>query len=245
MLDSEREPDPNQNNRLKPKWTGEAGQGAWAVEIRGYTDHWAGQRFLRDCLIRNLQKFDSFAKEEDKVGKYIIGVGDPVKGKVSHAFVYHVWPVYDPQPNVFSYINQSYIDPIIDGRGAGSPGSEFDTGAMPSAAAPGPDGTTPAAAAPAAIGPPWRPLSNTTVPGAVPGVLPGFVPPDPSLIDPTKKKETGTRRRFEFVVVLLWREHIPTGSGTPEPVLTAPADGAMPSPTPAAPTPPAAKTEDP
>ncbi|MBP3958031.1 hypothetical protein J8F10_22475 [Gemmata sp. G18] len=84
MKDDERERD-EAKNRWKPK---APEGGAWVVEIRGYTDHKGGRRFIEQSLLRNLQRTDTFAKDDAKVGRYIVGVPDPVKGKVSHPFVY-------------------------------------------------------------------------------------------------------------------------------------------------------------
>ena len=90
MKDDEREMD-EAKGRLKPKKVEGAG---WVVEIRGYTDHKDGVRLpRRTLLLKNLQNMDQFAaaKDDKKIGKYIVGVADPVKGKVSHAFIYKVW----------------------------------------------------------------------------------------------------------------------------------------------------------
>ena len=83
--------------RLKPKKVEGAG---WVIEIRGYTDHHKGTQFIKDSLIKNLQNMDRFeaAKDDKKIGKYIVGVADPVKGKVSHAFIYKVWLETTPSP---------------------------------------------------------------------------------------------------------------------------------------------------
>ena len=91
MKEDEREMD-EAKGRLKPKKIEGVG---WVVEIRGYTDYRGGSLFLKNALVRNLQNMDQFAtaKDEKKIGKYIVGVPDPVKGKVSHAFLYKWWQV--------------------------------------------------------------------------------------------------------------------------------------------------------
>lgn len=126
LREDEREKDDAKGGRFKPKAPDGPG---WIVEIRGYTDHKDGRNFIQKALLKNLQKFDTFAKGEDKVGQFITGVQDPVKGKVSHAFLYKVWMVEDAQPNSFVNINYSYLDKLIGsstssaaGPGGGKPG---------------------------------------------------------------------------------------------------------------------------
>ena len=123
--DAEREKDEAQNGRWKPKY--KPGGGGWVFEVRGFTDHDRGNRqFMQDALVKNLQRIDAFVKNEKVIGeKYIPGVSDPVKGKVSHAFVYHVWQDGDSSSPTFKYINQSYLDPLIPGKAGGS-GSDPD-----------------------------------------------------------------------------------------------------------------------
>jgi type IV pilus assembly protein PilM len=150
--------------------------GAWVVEVRGYTDHKDGEQFLRRALIANLQKMDTFAdKDKDKVGKVIPGAADPVKGKVSHAFIYHVWTVQSPAQNSFQNINKTYLDDLVSGRagsgqGGGAGGAPSAIGAVgpvgggggPPPGAPGAEsGGAPAATA----GQPWTPLASGTSAG--------------------------------------------------------------------------------
>src|SRR5439155_1049932 len=121
MQDSEREKDEAKGGRWKPKGTTEGG---WVIEIRGYTDHDKGRTFVRQALLRNLQRIDGFAKDDAKVGRFIVGVPDPVKGKVSYPFVYNVWQTVDPQPGVFQYIRPSYLDGLVGGGGNAPTGGE-------------------------------------------------------------------------------------------------------------------------
>ena len=207
MKDDEREPDPAAADRFKPKGPAEGG---WVVEIRGYTDHDKAGTFVRQSLLRNLQRFDDFAKKgkgDEKVGQYIVDVQDPVKGKVSHAFVYRVFaPNSDPQPNVFYNINRgSFLDAIVGGGGnaqggevPGAAAGPGGPGGMPPMGAPGDNAATP----PTTIGPAWVGLGRSGGKVANQG---GDPPP----------KGEGTRRRHEFVVMLVWRE--PTPSTTPAP----------------------------
>ncbi len=227
MKDDEREPDPAVANRSKPKGPAEGG---WVIEIRGYTDHDKGGAFVRQALLRNLQRFDDFAKKskgddkaDEKVGRYIVDVKDPVKGLVSHAFVYRVFPpISDPQPHVFYNINRgSFLDAIVGGggnaqsgggEGAGGPGGPGGPlgaggpgGPLGAGGPGGPDGaTTPATA----IGPAWTGLGTSGGAAANQGAV-------------TPPKSEGTRRRHEFVVMMVWRE--PTPSAAPAAPPTAPA----------------------
>jgi hypothetical protein len=231
MLDTEREKDESKGGRWKPKGPAEGG---WVVEIRGWTDHDGGDRFINRSLLRNLQRTDTFAQQTDKdsgkeggkVGKYIVGVQqDPVKGRISHAFVYRVFaPIHDPQPGVFYNITRgSFLDTLIDGGGSGfgfpggpggfgeKPGGPMPTGAPTPIGGPpgGPPGgaSAPAAAAPAAsLAPKWTGLGGTGGPATATQNQP-------------PKKDDSTRRRYEFVVMLVWRE---PGATNPQPAQPAP-----------------------
>ncbi|AMV23367.1 Competence protein A [Gemmata sp. SH-PL17] len=234
MKDDEREKDETKTPpRSKPK---AAEGGAWVVEIRGYTDHKGGRRFIEQSLIRNLQRTDVFAKDENKVARYIVGVPDPVKGKVSHAFVYNVWPVYDPQPNL-QYAATSYLDGLIGGSGSGTgiggPGGDGKEGGPPSGLIPGggsggPPGLSGSGSGSgsgtevAALAPTWQGLGTTGTAGAARGNaglgsagfagpgMPGM--PGGSTVGSGggKKVEDTGRTRYEFVVMFLWREPTPS-----------------------------------
>jgi type IV pilus assembly protein PilM len=236
MKDDEKEMDATLN-RVKPVWKGEAGQGAWVVEIRGYTDYKDGQLFLQKALLRNLQKFDSFAKEPGKVGEFIVGVQDPVKGRVSHAFIYsYGWKVDDAQPNSFVFINQSQLDGLLGGGGGPGGFGKLGSMGMPQGSSgPGQPDPSSGTAPTGPIAPAWTGLTSSSLNGAssAGGAGPGGAGP-PSLggsavgalgtapgtpsSGSSGKKETGEeRRRWEFTVMLIWREPIPSGSGTPAP----------------------------
>ena len=219
MKDDERERD-EAKNRWKPK---APEGGAWVVEIRGYTDHKGGRRFIEQSLLRNLQRTDTFAKDDAKVGRYIVGVPDPVKGKVSHPFVYHVWAVFDPQSSQPQNIAKSYLDGLLGGTGVGAqPGSGSDGGSagpVPSGLLPGsgtppglpgsggpPSGVGGTAPDAAALAPAWSGLGST---GGAAGATQSRGKPDDV-----------TRTRYEFVVMFLWRE--PTPSTPPAAAPTTP-----------------------
>ncbi len=163
--------------------------GGWIVEIRGYTDHRDGETFIRDALIKNLQRVNDpgtgFADATDKkdtqgsskIPRYIPGVSDPVKDRVSHAFIYNVWPYSNYQQNVFQFINQSYLDGLAGGLAGGASGgggmgglggrSGLLSGGISGGpgGSSGPGGSTPPPAA-AAAGPAWTPLTATSATSA-------------------------------------------------------------------------------
>jgi len=229
--------------------------GGWVVEVRGWTDYapteGGAMPFLRDGLIANLQKMSTtFAERNEgakKAGKYIPGLeADPLKGRVSHAFIYHVWTVENPTPNTMAFVGRSYLDTPAGGLSAGGAGGvALSTAPMgPPAGMTGPGSTTgmggtEAAAAPPA-GAPWSPLApggqaaasgpggpggNSLIPPAASiaavgtGLSSGVtLPPLPAII------EGSTRKRYEFVVMFVWRE--PVLSMNPADALAAPAAGA-------------------
>ncbi len=174
MKDDEKEPDDKggPNKPTKPKVP--AG-GGWIVEIRGYTDNKEEEQFIKKALLANLQRMDAFAdKGKDKVGKYMPEVVDPIKGRVSHAFLYHLWPVPNAQPNIFQYIDQSYLDPLAGGTGATTdnkngvpaPGGSSSGPARPLSGSTSPGSPmSNAAAEPSGpvAGQPWLPLTSTSV----------------------------------------------------------------------------------
>ncbi|WP_439626422.1 type IV pilus assembly protein PilM [Gemmata sp.] len=239
MLDAEKEPSPERGEgKFKPAWKPVLGpnekppEGVWVVEVRGYTDHHEGPAFLERALLRNLQKFDTFAaqgevkvrnekgevtvRNDNKVGQFIVGVQDPVKGKVSHPFIYNIWMVEDAPQNTFKYISASYLDKLFADRG-GRGGAGGFPGGPPVPPPPGPEGGAPAAAAP--LGPDWKERLTATAAAAQPGGPAPFTPPPPVGAPGVGEKKDGapTRRRYEFVVMFIWREPVPSGSGTVDP----------------------------
>jgi type IV pilus assembly protein PilM len=237
-------------NRLKPKKIEGAG---WIVEIRGYCDHEDGIRFLRRSLLKNLQNIDQFAtaKDDKKIGKYIVGVVDPVKGKVSHAFLYKAWQVENALPNSFKWINDSPLDRLVQpSSNSSSPGGGGLIPSPPSTPGMG-MGIGMGGGAPATpLGPAWTPLGSATSAGGFGGMLGGLTmpPPGSSYPSPTgemppttpypgtvsgSKEPAGkdTRRRYEFVVMLVWREPVPKIEQNPDAAtLNVPTMGGMPIP---------------
>jgi type IV pilus assembly protein PilM len=260
-------PDETENDeakgRLRPK---KVEGGGWIIEIRGYTDHHDPQ-FLHKALLKNLNNADKFAtaKGEDKIGKYIVGVADPVKGKVSHAFIFKTWLVSGAAANSFQYINESRLDAMLGGGtsssfGPSGPGEETRGGGPPAPPGSGqgdPAQTTQTAAA--ALGPGWSPLtgggaSSSSYPGAPSsgappagkggmsarlGKIPGQSSPSgreiagtggPDIFG-TSGKDAGqeNRKRYEFVVMMVWREPVPDITPTAGPTtISQPGGGTSP-----------------
>jgi len=110
----------------------------WVVEVRGYTYYSAGnpakaRNFLQDCFVHNLQRFDEFAAKtdggQDKVAALLPGASDPIRGRVTNAFL-----CIAPRPSnaaKFDFILTSKLDQLM--------AASATAGA---AAAPGPDGGT-------------------------------------------------------------------------------------------------------
>jgi hypothetical protein len=187
---------------------------------------------------------DRFAsKDEKKIGKYIVGIADPVKGKVSHAFIYKTWMVPGAQANTFTYINDSKLDSIIGG-GSGNSSSgnlsrsygSFSSGGKGGSSLGEQPQQSDSGAAPAGpLGPAWSPL-NAATSGAASGgsprpggggpsvggggplagggsVAPPSVPPATTggaAMGPGKDGGKAERRRYEFVVMVIWREPVPS-----------------------------------
>jgi type IV pilus assembly protein PilM len=224
MKDEEREKDESRGGRWKPKGPAEGG---WVIEVRGYTDHDKGRTFVNQTLLRNLQRTDTFAKDEQKVGRYIVGVQDPVKGRISHAFVYHVFPAIDsPAPGYLPNIRRgSFLDALVGSGGAaptgggegglegsgGVPPGGMPPAGMPPGAGPGAQGAAPAAT----IAAPWTSLAGVAYQGGTGGAA------TPQAVQ-APKKDDSTRRRYEFVVMMVWREPTPSTGGAAAPAAPTP-----------------------
>jgi type IV pilus assembly protein PilM len=187
MKEDERTMDETQK-RNKPK---PLEGGGWIVEIRGFTEHEAGPQFIKWGLVRNLQEIDKFARDETKISRYVVGGKDPVKGKVSHVFVYKVWTVNNAPPHTLVHVNQSYLEGILgSGRGGASSGPGGPPGAIGMAMGAPPDGAPgdtlsaygsmmggPGAAtnAPAdELAPRWTPLKASRAATNLPGLPGGY-----------------------------------------------------------------------
>ncbi|MFO0851930.1 MAG: type IV pilus assembly protein PilM [Gemmataceae bacterium] len=185
MLEAEREDDPNQAGRKKPK---APDGGGWVIELRGTTNYRGdsgneGLPFLRKCLLKNLQKFNDFAalyNAEKKVAEVIPDGKDPIKGNASHPFLLFALRDDNPQgPTTFQRINQSYADRFVRGggvAGGGAPGglTPGDTGSGDTGAG-GPGGGRAMPGAPGGGMPGggggggWSPLGGSSLSGAAGG----------------------------------------------------------------------------
>jgi type IV pilus assembly protein PilM len=238
MKDDEREKDEANGGRWKPKGPAEPG---WVIEIRGYTDHDQGRTFVHQAMLRNLQRAEVFAeagKGDQKVGQFIVGARDPVgkdaagKPRISHAFVYHVFaPIPDPAPGVLPNIGRgSFLDAIVGGGGPAQGGQAAgfpDMGGDLLPGKPGPMGSPPSASGPtSSLGPtsagsPSAGVGTATPAAETPNLSPPWTPlghtggaAQPVQVAPPKKDDP-TRRRYEFVVMLVWREPTPSGTAAP------------------------------
>ncbi len=218
----------------------------WVVEVRGYTYYSAGnpsvaRKFLQDCFVRNLQRFDEFAaltdRGQEKVAKLLPGAADPIRARVSHAFLC----IAPPKPSTvagFEIVLTSHIDRLMAAgasAGAAVPGGDGESGrsglgppAMPGPGMPGPgspDGGLAGAAGTA--GSKWRDLlggaaapagggfgegsgplgGGPTMPGATGPGVAGGGAANSPLVVGGRKKP------FEFVVYFLWQE--PSSTDTP------------------------------
>ena len=226
MKDDESEMD-EAKGRRKPKKVEGAG---WVVEIRGYTDHkqWPAVHQEGAAAEPPEHRQVRGGKDEKKIGKYIVGVPDPVKGKVSHAFIYKYWQVNDASANSFVNINASPLDGILgggsggDSRRSGGPSMAGPMAPPSDLAAPAANPATPAAS----LGPVWSGLTSS---GSGGGTLTTAAAMSPSPIAPPTTGGAQTpsaggkddRRRFEFVVMLIWREPVPKIEPNPDAALPA------------------------
>jgi type IV pilus assembly protein PilM len=261
----EKKPDrawpPPENVREEVKPDGEG----FVVEIRG-TTYWHPQptrrtnQFIVDTLVRNIVTRSRGPNEEQKKAMTDDQrrelENDPIRGKISHAFLYHVWPDQTPSPGSFKVIGNSLINQFFTDAGGGAEGG----GAIP------PGGAMPPGGGSAVFIPPgggraegggavmggamagtmvggWAPLgatgsgsSGTSGPGfgMPPGIPPGAMPPGavpPGGLPPGLRPESGgpaspatsgttggmeppkglkIKTRYEFVVVFVWKEPVPS-----------------------------------
>ncbi|MFO0806413.1 MAG: type IV pilus assembly protein PilM [Gemmataceae bacterium] len=176
MTDAEREKN-EEKGRLLPK---APDGGGWVVEVRGYTDHTDAAQFIKRSLIANLQRTDTLNdKGKDKVGKFIPGIADPVRGKVSHAFIYHVWTVTAPSQSTFVNLNKNYVDGLV-APAAAAAGQGGQPGSPPGPGGPMGGATESAAAASAPAGQPWTPLTASTAAGSTGSGIPSSGTPPAS-----------------------------------------------------------------
>lgn len=216
LLPAEKEDDTSVTPpRPKPK-IGEGG--GWVVEVRGYTHHELGTRFLRLSLIRNLKKFNTFAAVkggDKKVPILIPGGVDPVKDRVSHVFLLASVSVPPSQ----SVIGSSIIDGLMGppaAAGGGATDGPPRPGVPPQPVPGGP-------AAGGAAGAAWAPLfagGPAAAPAGQPGGQPNPPVGQPGGTTPPPAGGAKVKTKYEFVACFIWREPTPSeagGSGAPAP----------------------------
>jgi type IV pilus assembly protein PilM len=184
LKDAEREKDETtQPPRFKPK---AVEGGGWVFELRGYTNHESGVQFLRECLVRNLKKFDDFAAKTPggkKVGEIIAGGVDPVSGEkngISHVFLLFSKRIDNPVPNQFVQINKSWITPLTMGASAGmAGGAPGMPGGSPSMGSPAMGSPAPGGEMAGGLGAPGGMAggAGSTIWRPVPGSLAARTPP--------------------------------------------------------------------
>jgi type IV pilus assembly protein PilM len=197
-------------------------KGGWVVEIRGFTYHHDGTRFVMSTLLENLAAPENIGIKitDAEMNKKL---KELVAKKISHVFLYKFREVPDPVPGEFPLIRACFLREVLGGAGlkginrykgrpGGRPGGRFAGGRPP------PGGVVPQNLPPPVIGQAtteqgglndiWRPLGETgtmafaetpapaTQPAA-PQTGPGgaAVPPPPTRAP-----------RTEFVLLFVWQE---------------------------------------
>ncbi|WP_193788996.1 type IV pilus assembly protein PilM, partial [Zavarzinella formosa] len=100
----------------------------WVVEVRGYTyfhpdEKFQTNLFIRDTLLKNIIDIGRVANDEEK--KRL--AADPIRGKISNAFIYNVWEDKFPSAGTLKNVGLSWLDQFVPAPGAGG-----DAGAQPS-----------------------------------------------------------------------------------------------------------------
>ncbi|MFL5331448.1 MAG: type IV pilus assembly protein PilM [Gemmataceae bacterium] len=189
---------------------------AWAVAIHGSTYQKDGAIFLRDTLVYNLARnckrnFTGGAATAAPAADAAKAPDDPIHDRVTHVFLWNCLP-FEPKPGSFSYISKNYLRPLVSSGGGAAPapgappagGDARDTWVPLASSGGGGGGGIGGGAAPAAGGGGGR--------GGGGGGRGGGAPPTDfggggGTPVPTELK---TKPRYEFVVMFLWREPIPS-----------------------------------
>jgi type IV pilus assembly protein PilM len=232
-------PAPPESVREELKPDGEG----WVVEVRGFT-YWhpdpksRTENFIMDTLLRNLIERSRLAEpktdEEKKAAEK-----EPIRGRVSHAFLYNVWEDATPASDTFINIRSSLLDQLVglvgDSTASSSSGSNISPSGPPTGGGPGPPPP------PGPSGPPggpggygggssgggWTPLGTGGggaatggnfaggPPGSGAAVGPGMPgPPPASGGTPPPASGTGAKGkvkpRYEFVILFVWKEPTPS-----------------------------------
>jgi type IV pilus assembly protein PilM len=137
MLDEDRKNFPTEEKPEENK--------GWIVEIRGTTsysqriryesgreDTVQGQQFVHRTLLRNLQREakkvpaapkDAEGNPDPKKAEEIL---DPVRGRVSHIFLWYAFPDLDPKLNKYLYLDNAPLADALMPAAAGSSSSSTD-----------------------------------------------------------------------------------------------------------------------
>ena len=244
---------PVEDATSKFKETPKAPEGpAWIIEIRGYTYNRDATNFLRKCLVGNLKRSEHFAKVTDPTEKKVAtslqaeALPDPVKGRISHAFL-ALSHAKDPKREAvasgagassFQYIPSSQLDFLLAPKAApAATGGNTDGGSSANGPPPnigGPNlgvGEGQNAAAAKWVGILGKSANNANFfsgegspGGAFPGGsglgppmgTPGFPAPAPQPGAQPAVAGPKTKYPTEFIVYMIWRE--PSTDAAPAPV---------------------------
>ena len=176
----------------------------------------------------------SRGKDEKKIGKYIVGRARPGQGEgLARVHLQVSGRSTTPQPTRFVNINASPLDGILGGGSgggfaAGRGGRDGAAAAHGSALAMLSAGGRSAATPAAPLGPVWSGLTAVAALGGA-ALLPGSGAMSPIAGRPGGGPTAGggppdtqrlaartTSRRFEFVVMLVWREPVPKIEPNPD-----------------------------
>jgi hypothetical protein len=115
----------NAKEELKPEGPG------WLFEVRGST-YWKPdstkqtEEFIMRTVLRNIVRMSRAPTEEQKKlmkpEELKALEEDPIRGKVTHAFLYNVWRDDAPSPGSFKIISSSLINGLLPDEGGGSGG---------------------------------------------------------------------------------------------------------------------------
>ena len=165
-----------------------AGDKGWVVEVRGYTYHKDGFKFVTKAVVENLARLplkDGVIPAPDLSAKPAASAtsptaakdaaspstastaaasADPITDRVSHVVLYDFKTVENPDPTQFEIIGSRVLDQLIGGGAAGAaPGAMSGGGAAGGLT--GKFGAGGGGAGARAGGGPWSPLTNGTLGG--------------------------------------------------------------------------------
>lgn len=192
----------------------------WIFEIRGTTwydvDKVQGKEFIVATLLENLKRE---AKRKD--------LPNEIKDKISHIFLFNVWPDYEPRPGAYHIISKSLIDDLLPGAAAtdgSSPSGPIGTNNPMGIPSGGPMGVSGGSSSFGGTsgGSGWKPLSSGTAMGTGSGGSNFGKDGSTKEKDKEGPKVLKTRRRYEFVIVFAWKESTPSDAFITKPATTAP-----------------------